>query len=127
MFTFIFIRVACISLFILIVKFLLNQINHNKRLNSLKISKPNKKGLRKKLSKQYPKQQRSAYNSLIYTLLSAIMISILMEYPLVVPVHYMWPINIGLLIFIFIICIISYIQINFFRSKNEGTLIQHNC
>ncbi len=58
----------------------------------------NKKGLRK----QYPKQQRSAYNSLIYTLLSAIMISILMEYPLVVPVHYMWPINIGLLIFIFI-------------------------
>lgn len=83
----------------------------------------NKKGLRK----QYPKQQRSAYNSLIYTLLSAIMISILMEYPLMVPVHYMWPINIGLLIFIFIICIISYIQINFFRPKNEGTLIQHNC
>lgn len=43
--------IACISLFILIVKFSLNQITHNRRLNSLEISKPKQKSLRKKLNK----------------------------------------------------------------------------
>lgn len=101
-FPFIFIVIACISLFILIFRFALNQIKHNRRLNSLEIPKPKQKGLRKKLNKQYYKQQRSRYNSLIYALLSIIIVTILMEYSLVVPTQYMWLINIGLLIFIFI-------------------------
>lgn len=101
-FSFIFIVIACISPFILIFRFALNQIKHHRRLNNLEISKPNQKRLRKKLNKQYSKQKRSRYNSLIYALLSTIIVIFLMEYSLVVPVQYTWLINIGLLIFIFI-------------------------
>lgn len=86
-FSFIFIVIACISLFILIFRFALNQIKHHRRLNNLEISKPNQKRLRKKLNKQYSKQKRSRYNSLIYALLSTIIVIFLMEYSLVVPVQ----------------------------------------